>query len=93
VVTRAPRTEHRCRLPRRLPQIHHGWYALGLSHSFVRRLSREPGHNSHKLWGNTEVREYTFASEDDEDALLVPVRKVVQEGADNPTSSSKKFTY
>jgi hypothetical protein len=56
-------------------------------------LKSHTGRNSNKLWGNTEVREYTFESEDDEDAKLVPVRKVVQEGADNPTSSSKQFTY
>jgi hypothetical protein len=39
------------------------------------------------------VREYTFASEDDEEAALVLVRKIAQEGADDPTSSSRKFTY
>jgi hypothetical protein len=51
------------------------------------------GRNSTKPWGNTEVREYTFKSEDDEDAAIVPVQKVAQEGGDDPTSSSKKFTY
>jgi hypothetical protein len=40
-----------------------------------------------------QVREYTFAAEDDEDAKMVPVRKIAQEGGDDPTSSSKKFTY
>jgi hypothetical protein len=56
-------------------------------------LKSHTGRNSNKLWGNTEVREYTFESEDDEDAKLVPVRKVAQEGADDPTLSSKQFTY
>ena len=45
------------------------------------------GFNSHEPWANVEVREYTFAAEDDEDAALVPVRKVAQEGAEEPTSS------
>ncbi|EMD31771.1 hypothetical protein CERSUDRAFT_144593 [Gelatoporia subvermispora B] len=45
------------------------------------------GFNSHEPWANVEVREYTFAQEEDEDAMLVLIRKVVQEGTDEPTSS------
>jgi broad specificity phosphatase PhoE len=61
--------------------------------SYVVPRLNETGHNSHALWANTEVREYTFASDDDEEAALVLVRKIAQEGADDPTSSSRKFTY
>jgi len=49
------------------------------------------GENSLKPWANCEVREYTFREEDDEEAWLVPVTKIVQEGEDQPTSSSEKF--
>ncbi|OSX60685.1 hypothetical protein POSPLADRAFT_1148492 [Postia placenta MAD-698-R-SB12] len=54
------------------------------------------GENSFKPWANVEVREYTFKVEDEEDtdgdAWLVEVKKVVQEGADLPTSSSERFS-
>ncbi|KAI0706918.1 phosphoglycerate mutase-like protein [Cerioporus squamosus] len=49
------------------------------------------GRNTHEPWANVEVREYTFAVEDAEDAdgeaWLVPVKKVAQEGEAEPTSS------
>ncbi|EIN09819.1 phosphoglycerate mutase-like protein [Punctularia strigosozonata HHB-11173 SS5] len=45
------------------------------------------GWNSGKPWANTEVRAYTFASEDDDDAKLIPLGKTAQEGTDEPTSS------
>jgi hypothetical protein len=45
-----------------------------------------------KPWGNAEVREYTFAEEDDDDAVVLEVKKIAKEGADDPTSS-QKFTY
>ncbi|KAH9920770.1 histidine phosphatase superfamily [Fomitopsis serialis] len=50
------------------------------------------GENSLKPWANCEVQEYTFAVDEEQDgegtAWLVPVKKVVQEGADEPTSSA-----
>jgi hypothetical protein len=46
------------------------------------------GYNSGKPWGNAEVREYTFTAENDAEAAIVPVQKIVQEGTDLPTSSS-----
>lgn len=50
------------------------------------------GQNSLKPWANCEVREYTFAVDEEQDkdgaAWLVPLKKVAQEGADEPTSSS-----
>jgi len=50
------------------------------------------GENSLKPWANCEVREYSFAVDEEQDgegsAWLVPVKKVVQEGADEPTSSA-----
>ncbi|KAH9927870.1 histidine phosphatase superfamily [Amylocystis lapponica] len=50
------------------------------------------GYNTFAPWANVEVREYTFMVEEDEDtegeAKLVPVRKVAQEGSNEPTSSS-----
>ncbi|CCM03245.1 uncharacterized protein FIBRA_05371 [Fibroporia radiculosa] len=53
------------------------------------------GENSFTPWANVEVREYTFDIEEGEDkdgdAWLVPVKKIVQEGDDEPTSSSGRF--
>ena len=50
------------------------------------------GENSLKPWANCEVREYTFAVNEEQDqdgvAWLVPVKGVVQEGRDEPTSST-----
>lgn len=49
------------------------------------------GFNSHKVWANAEVREYTFKVEEEEDAegeaWLIPVREVAKEGDVQPTSS------
>ncbi|OCH84518.1 phosphoglycerate mutase-like protein [Obba rivulosa] len=53
---------------------------------FLRYISQ--GYNSHEPWANVEVREYTYAEEGDEDARVVFTRKVAQEGADEPTSST-----
>ncbi|KAI0915458.1 hypothetical protein AcW1_003979 [Taiwanofungus camphoratus] len=54
------------------------------------------GRNSATPWANVEVREYTFKVDEEEDkegeAWLVPVKTIVREGADDPTSSSEKFT-
>ncbi|KAH9853359.1 phosphoglycerate mutase-like protein [Lenzites betulinus] len=48
------------------------------------------GRNAHEPWANVEVREYTFASDDDGDeAWLVPVQRVAREGGDAPTSSEQ----
>ncbi|ORY73620.1 phosphoglycerate mutase-like protein [Leucosporidium creatinivorum] len=41
-------------------------------------------------WANAEVRAYNFASEDDEDALLVPLGEVAKEGEQEGTSSDLK---
>jgi hypothetical protein len=38
-------------------------------------------------WLNPEVRVYTFASEDDDDAKVIAVGKAAQQGSDEPTSS------
>ncbi|KAF8314942.1 phosphoglycerate mutase-like protein [Clavulina sp. PMI_390] len=38
------------------------------------------------VWANAEVQQYTFASEDDEDAKLVLVRSEVKAGEHEPTS-------
>ena len=50
------------------------------------------GQSSLKPWANCEVREYTFAVDEEEDkegsAWLVLVKKVAKEGADEPTSST-----
>jgi len=43
-------------------------------------------HYTHS-WANAEVREYTFAAEDDEDADVVLVSKEARTGAQGPTSS------
>ena len=43
-------------------------------------------------WANAEVREYTFASADDDDAALVPAEHdptVAKEGTREPTSSEQ----
>ncbi|KAI0751662.1 phosphoglycerate mutase-like protein [Daedaleopsis nitida] len=52
------------------------------------------GRNTHEPWANVEVREYTFAADEAEDAegeaWLVPVRaepEVAREGEPEPTSS------
>ena len=45
-------------------------------------FTRSPQH-----WANTEVRLYQFASADDNEAELIPVKLVVREGDDEPTSS------
>ncbi|KZT67055.1 phosphoglycerate mutase-like protein [Daedalea quercina L-15889] len=49
------------------------------------------GENSLKPWANCEVREYTFAVDEEKDvdgmAWLVLVRKIAREGANEPTSS------
>ncbi|KAI0759716.1 phosphoglycerate mutase-like protein [Trametes elegans] len=54
---------------------------------FLRYLTA--GRNTHEPWANTEVREYTFADAADEDAVLVPVRRVANEGEPEPTSSEQ----
>lgn len=38
-------------------------------------------------WANAEVRAYTFASADDDDAKVIPVKEVAKEGGNAPTSS------
>lgn len=38
-------------------------------------------------WANAEVREYTFQSADDDDAVVVPVKEVAKEGEQEPTST------
>lgn len=49
------------------------------------------GENSMTAWANCEVREYTFAVDEEQDndgaTRLVLVQNVVQEGANYPTSS------
>ncbi|BGP35702.1 hypothetical protein JCM10296v2_007554 [Rhodotorula toruloides] len=45
------------------------------------------GYRSATPWANAEVRAYTFASADDDDAKVVPVKEVAKEGANAPTSS------
>ncbi|OSD01698.1 phosphoglycerate mutase-like protein [Trametes coccinea BRFM310] len=57
---------------------------------FLRYLTT--GENDHAPWANCEVREYTFARDDedeDEDAWLVPVKEVAREGEAEPTSSEQ----
>ncbi|KAI0337582.1 phosphoglycerate mutase-like protein [Trametopsis cervina] len=55
------------------------------------------GHNSHALWANAEVKEYTFDKEEEDDeqgeAWLVPVQQVAKEGGEEPTSSEIRKTY
>lgn len=49
------------------------------------------GKNSGEPWANTEVREYTFLTDDeDADAVMVPfvAESIVIEGDNEPTSSS-----
>ncbi|ORY73621.1 histidine phosphatase superfamily [Leucosporidium creatinivorum] len=41
-------------------------------------------------WANAEVRAFTFASDDDEDAKLVLVKEVAKEGEEEPTSGEMK---
>ena len=52
------------------------------------------GRNTHAPWANFEVREYTFAADEADDAegdaWLVPVKEVAKEGAEEPTSSESK---
>lgn len=52
---------------------------------FLRYLTA--GRNTHEPWANCEVREYTFAAENDDEAALVPVKRVAKEGESEPTSS------
>ncbi|KAI0637601.1 phosphoglycerate mutase-like protein [Trametes polyzona] len=48
------------------------------------------GRNTHEPWANVEVREYTFATDDEDDeAWLVPVKRVAREGEAEPTSSEQ----
>ncbi|KAI5481276.1 phosphoglycerate mutase family protein [Pseudohyphozyma bogoriensis] len=47
------------------------------------------GWRSDTPWANAEVKEYTFSSDDDEEATVVPIRLVTREGGDAPTSSGK----
>ncbi|KAH9921572.1 phosphoglycerate mutase-like protein [Epithele typhae] len=69
----------RARPEPRIALVAHGDFLRWLVH----------GRNDHAPWANVEVREYTFAAEDDEDARLVPVARLVADPAgDAPTSSS-----
>jgi hypothetical protein len=49
------------------------------------------------MWANAEVKEYTFANEEEEDeegeARLVQVKRVAKEGENEPTSSEIERTY
>ncbi|GAA6003273.1 histidine phosphatase family protein [Rhodotorula paludigena] len=45
------------------------------------------GYRSATPWANAEVREYTFRSADDDDAVVVPVKEVAKEGEQEPTST------
>jgi len=47
------------------------------------------GYNSSLEWGNAEVKLYTFASPDDIDARLTPLKEGLKEGGNDPTSSQK----
>lgn len=55
------------------------------------------GENSFAMWANAEVKEYTFAEEEEDDeggeARLVPVKQIAKEGEDEPTSSDIERTY
>ncbi|KAI0643589.1 phosphoglycerate mutase-like protein [Trametes meyenii] len=68
--------------------------ALVAHGDFLRYLTT--GRNTHEPWANVEVREYTFAAEEADDAdgeaWLVPVRRVAKEGEDEPTSSEHTAT-
>ncbi|KAF8314941.1 phosphoglycerate mutase-like protein [Clavulina sp. PMI_390] len=50
---------------------------------FLRRLTGTSVWNS---WANAEVRQYTFASEDDEDAKVIQIQSEVKTGEPAPTS-------
>ena len=73
----------RARPERRIVVVSHG--------DFLRYITK--GENNHEAWANVEMREYTFAvgedGDKDEEAWLVPVKSVVQEGEDEPTSSEQ----
>ena len=61
-----------------------------VSHGDFLRVLTE-GRNTHAPWANVEVREYTFACEEADDAegeaWLAPVKEVAVEGVVEPTSS------
>ncbi|KAI0329913.1 phosphoglycerate mutase-like protein [Cubamyces sp. BRFM 1775] len=73
----------RARPERRIVVVSHG--------DCLRYITK--GENTHEAWANVEMREFTFAKEEGEDgegeAWLVPVKRVVQEGEDEPTSSEQ----
>jgi len=61
-----------------------------IAHGDILRYITE-GRNSERAWANTEVREYTFRTDDqDADAVMVPfvATSIVSEGDNEPTSSS-----
>ena len=61
-----------------------------VAHGDILRYITE-GKNSGGPWANTEVREYTFRTDDeDADAVMVPfvAKSIVLEGDNKPTSSS-----
>ncbi|KAK4702077.1 hypothetical protein P7C70_g4145, partial [Phenoliferia sp. Uapishka_3] len=60
-----------------------------VAHGDILRMITD-GVQSFRPWNNAEVKSYTFASEDDEDAKVIPIQKnVANEGDNDPTSSSK----
>ncbi|KAI8984909.1 phosphoglycerate mutase-like protein [Trametes punicea] len=73
----------RARPERRIVVVSHG--------DFLRYLTK--GENTHEPWANVEVREFTFAPDEADDgegeAWLEPVKRVVQEGEPEPTSSEQ----
>ncbi|GAA6061511.1 hypothetical protein JCM10212_004501 [Sporobolomyces blumeae] len=83
------RVEERARWVRRWLRDRKENKIVVVAHGDILRCLTE-GRQSATPWANAEVRAYGFASRDDEDAKLVAVKDIVEEGQEEPTSSDMR---
>jgi len=87
--TTVPALTERARWVRRWLRDREEREIIVVAHADVLRYLTD-GRNSEKPWANTEVRGYTFRTDEDEDAVMVPLlaTSIASEGENEPTSSS-----
>lgn len=85
-----PALQNRARWVRRWLRARPERDIVVVAHGDILRYMTD-GYNSGAPWANAEVRQYTFAREEEDDAqgeaVLIPVKEVAKEGGEERTSS------